>query len=280
MTWRLVDLLSGDQVEQEPSSLYSVSRTDAPLVYTVPHAGLLVPVDLVDTWNLGEAAVQDTDLHTDRLYDLPGTRVITSLNRYAVNMNRPRWREKGVSEYDEEDALRTYLKGMRPSWAKPIQNDWKQALLGVYDAYHAAVRALLQERIDEYGYVFLVTAHSMNAEADDNTPDSGRRPDVTICTEYGRGTDPSVIEAMQTGFPDGFDVAVDDPYAGGFTTEAYAAGSDVVHGVQIEVSKACYMDEDSYAYEADQAAVVQDALRDAVSRGLDEVRRLEDGDQD
>jgi len=269
-------LLSGDIIRCEANELYSVDTVESPLVYTVPHAGVLVPADLVETWGLGDDALRDTDLHTDELYMFEGSRVETSLNRYAVNMNRPRWRETGVSTYEEEDALRTYLKEMRPSWSKPVSDTWKQGLLGVYDAYHAALQSLLRDRIDSYGYVFLVTCHSMNAEADANTPDEGRRPDITICTEHGRGTSSAVIEAICDAIPPRYDVAVDDPYASGFTTAAYAAGDPTVHGVQIEVNKACYMDEETFTYDVERGRRLQGVLQQSVQAGLAVIRELED----
>ena len=43
MTWTVQDLLSGDTLRCEADELYSVDVVDSPLVYTVPHAGVLVP---------------------------------------------------------------------------------------------------------------------------------------------------------------------------------------------------------------------------------------------
>ena len=51
--------------------------------------------------------------------------------------------------------------------------------------------------------------------------------------------------AVLKGF--GYKVALNNPYAGGFTTQHYGRPRQAVHALQIEINRAVYMDESAYS---------------------------------
>lgn len=272
MTWETVDLLTKQTREAGINDLVDVTKDGSRFVYTVPHAGRLVPTSLTDAWNLGEDALKDTDLFTEELYDFDeAVRVETTLNRYVVNMNRKRRHDGVVDAYDKEDALRTFLKGMRPSWDASWQEH--EEFLHVYDEYHDSIRAALKHLRRSQEDVFLLTCHSMNAQADSNTPDRGARPDFTVCTEHGSSASDRVVKSFHDALNvDGMSVKIDDPYAGGHTTQRHAVGCEAIHGLQVEVNKARYMDETAMEYNDDEAQQVRALLRDAVTNALKAIK--------
>ena len=266
----LVDLLEDTRRRAPVNDTVRVKRANSPVVHTVPHAGTEAPAELVEPWNLDRRALLDADLHTEKLYEfVDSSRITTTLNRYAVNMNRPRPTDEDVERYEDEDALRTFLKGMEKSWSEPLPRRWKDRLLTAYDSYHDAVKECLDTLRDRHGFVLLLTCHSMNAHADSNTPDTGKRPQVSLCTEHGDTAGDHVIQAMQAVLDDSdFESRKNDPYAGGHTTNAYADPSANIHGVQIEVSKAVYMDEASFEYDERRAGELKQVLQAAKTEAL------------
>ncbi len=267
---RLVDILDDTVRHARIEDTVSVRASDNPVIYTVPHAGTEVPRDLKEPWNLGRKALLDADLHTEKLYEFPdSTRLTTTLNRYVINMNRPRPHEDDVHSYEDEDAIRTFLKDMEPSWTEPLPDKWEQRLIEAYEEYHGLLEDHLARLRDRHGFVFLITCHSMNAEADSNTPDTGERPDISLCTEHGEAADDDVIDAMQRVFEQSrFEHRKNDPYAGGYTTNTYADPSVDIHGVQIEVNKSCYMDETTLEHNQLRAGDLKSVLQTAKKAGL------------
>jgi N-formylglutamate amidohydrolase len=272
---RLFDLLQEKQRAVALTETVKATEDDHPLLYTIPHAGTEAPNPLVNQWNLGEKALRDTDMHTEKLYTFPrGSTVSTDLNRYVVNMNRPLPEGTPVEVYEDEDAIRTFLKGMEKSWEEPIPQHWKQRLLQAYHEYHEAIQYFLHRSRSVHGYVFLVTCHSMNAEADTNTPDIGSRPDISLCTDHGTSTTEGVVRAMQSVCEDSYlHAQINTPYAGGFTTETYAEPDQDIHGIQIEVNKSTYMDESSFSYHPEKARRVRSVMKNAVQEGLNVLQK-------
>ncbi len=75
--------------------------------------------------------------------------------------------------------------------------------------------------------------------------DSGaKRVDFVLGDCHGTSCAPAVVELVQTTLRDlGYHVARNRPYSGGFVTRHYGKPEDDVHGLQIEINRALYMDE-------------------------------------
>ena len=64
---------------------------------------------------------------------------------------------------------------------------------------------------------------------------------------HGAACAPSILEAARHFLAArGFSVALNAPYAGGFTTDHYGDPRRGRHALQIEINRALYMDERSY----------------------------------
>jgi N-formylglutamate amidohydrolase len=104
--------------------------------------------------------------------------------------------------------------------------------------------------------------------------DPPQKPDFVIGDRFGTSCAQALVETVETKLRDlGYAVVRNKPYAGGFITEHYGDPSADCHAVQIEVSRALYMDEASISrierfdqVRADLAKVAA-ALADAVSPG-------------
>jgi N-formylglutamate amidohydrolase len=71
--------------------------------------------------------------------------------------------------------------------------------------------------------------------------------DIVLGDCYGAACAPRILETADRFLADrGFKVAINAPYAGGFTTGFYGRPSAHCHALQIEINRALYMDERSY----------------------------------
>jgi N-formylglutamate deformylase len=240
------DLLT--ETTTDVDELVTFDEANQDYITAVEHAGTLVPTDIKDKYTLGKQALKDTDLYTDELYAMPQGMTITShLNRYVLNVNRIRETDGQVMNYEDEDALNNFLMEMQPALLQPLTEDEKQHLLDLYDAYHQYIQDAIQTMKDKYGFAFFVTAHSMNETSGTNTPDDGKRPHFDICTEDGTTTHQRVVDAMHDVLEDaGYMVKRNEPYSGGYTVDTHSDPDANIHGIQLEVNKALYMDENTF----------------------------------
>jgi N-formylglutamate amidohydrolase len=115
----------------------------------------------------------------------------------------------------------------------------------LYRPYHAALARLIAETEDAFGCCLLVDCHSMPSGASGG---GGRAaPDIVLGDCHGAACAPEIVEAARRHLSRrGFAVALNTPYAGGFTTGHYGQPRQRRHALQIEINRAIYMDERSY----------------------------------
>lgn len=111
--------------------------------------------------------------------------------------------------------------------------------------YHAALADLLEETRRRFGYAILIDCHSMPTMPGlPLTNARGRAVDFVLGDLHGSACAPAVTEAAVrwlTG--QGYAVERNAPYAGGYTTRHYGRPAEGRHALQIEISRALYMDE-------------------------------------
>jgi N-formylglutamate deformylase len=105
-----------------------------------------------------------------------------------------------------------------------------------YRPYHAALADLVARARAEFGVAVVIDCHSM--------PPPAKAYDIVLGDCYGEAAGPELIGHTQKVLAGlGFSVARNAPYAGGYTTHLYGRPHEGVHAIQIEVSRALYLDE-------------------------------------
>ena len=210
---------------------------DLPVVVSIPHSGTWLPEDIRAAMR-SEAILASTDWYLPKLYaflEKQGyTTLINRVNRYAADVNRrpgskhPR-DARGVAVYDK-------TTGGTSLYAEPLSPDEIARRIALYHVpYHAALRRAMDEKLARFGHVVLIDLHSFGRNI---------APDVVLGT--GRGTTASgnlaakLREAMKD---EGFRVAMDEPFAGGYIVHRYGSRSGSVEAVQIELNYAAYIGE-------------------------------------
>jgi N-formylglutamate amidohydrolase len=127
----------------------------------------------------------------------------------------------------------------------------------LYHPYHQTLRRLAAETETLFGGYVLVDCHSMPSGV--SSICGAGAADVVLGDCHGGACAPAILEAARRFFAArGFAVAINAPYAGGYTTVHYGDPPRRRHALQIEINRALYMDERSYRRKPRFARLVAD----------------------
>lgn len=231
---------------------------EIPVVVEIPHAGLEIdPVAMAFTVAPVRGVGRDADLHVDRVYEgaaaLGATVIVARTSRYVVDLNR------GPADYDgaavEGGGAAPLPRGLiwrlttegEPILARRLpRTELSRRLETIYEPYHRAVRALLDDKRERFGFAILLCAHSMPSQGRRGHQDAGAvRVDVVPGSRGRTSAATPVIDAVERiALAHDLTVKHDDPYKGGFATGHYGRPKEGFHAIQIELARRLYMDED------------------------------------
>jgi N-formylglutamate amidohydrolase len=137
----------------------------------------------------------------------------------------------------------------------------------LHKPFHTCLRRLIQRARARFGVALLVDWHSMpSGEA------SGGRstPDFVLGDRFATSCTAEIVDAVETLLRGkGFSVSRNKPYAGGYITESYGHPAQGTYALQIEASRALYMDEHTLTPNAKFKSLAKDFVDIAdLLRGL------------
>lgn len=261
-----------------PSDWLSVTRGEAPLVVSIPHAGTIIPSDiearLVSPW----LARKDADWWLEQLYAfadaLDATVVRTGVSRTVIDVNRdpsgaslyPGQATTSLCPVDTFDGEPLYRDGQEPDAAEIVRRR-----VTFFDPYHDALEAELERLVALHGKVVLYDAHSIRSRAPRLF--DGELPQFNIGTNSGTACDSRLTHRVEaacdaTGLPR----VTDGRFKGGWITRRYGRPDRGVHAVQMELACRGYIDEPALLtpdtwptpFRPARAAPLQAALREVL----------------
>jgi N-formylglutamate amidohydrolase len=144
---------------------------------------------------------------------------------------------------------------------------------GFYRPYHRALSQLLGETEEVFGGYLLIDCHSMPSPG--AVPRCERTADIVLGDCHGTACAGEIAAAARHFLAErGFFVAMNAPYAGGFTTNHYGRPPLCRHALQIEINRALYMDERRYEKKpallrlAEEMALLVERLGEVVAHRL------------
>ena len=263
----------------------------SPLVVSFPHVGLDWPAELGPRPQVNFP--RNADYAVDRLYvraeELGAATVRARYSRLVVDLNRAA-DDVGTDLVPNHPAPRprpslgVIAENGRPEGGRAIRNRgvvWRSAVGNIpllttldygqfrrrIDRFHApyyrALEILLARRLRHFGYAILLDAHSMPSSVGG---------DLVLGTRCGRSCSGEVAamadaalrgqqghQSPPSNWP--LSLAVDDPYQGGHIIENFGRPDAQIHALQLEVSRAIYMDE----YRLEPAPVPEPSRVDAAA---------------
>lgn len=149
--------------------VYTFHQGTAPILISVPHAGLAVPEDIRARLTEEGLRLTDTDWHVDRLYaplkDLGVSMLIANYSRYLIDLNRP---ADGSSLYPGQTV--TQLCPTHTFKGEPIYLDGEEPCADeitgrtekYWQPYHTKITEELTRIKNAHGHALLWDAHSIN----------------------------------------------------------------------------------------------------------------------
>lgn len=115
----------------------------------------------------------------------------------------------------------------------------------IHTPYHGKLESLLLRARDAFGMAVLFDCHSMPSEALRAAPRvDGRVPEVVLGDRFGAAASRALVALTQRAFErEGFVVARNAPFAGGYITQRYGRPSMGLHAIQIEIDRGLYLDQ-------------------------------------
>lgn len=272
----------------EPFTVTRPETQTHPFVFASPHSGRHYPASFVAKSRLNPQALRRSeDAFIDEIFSnvvelgapliaarfprafLDANRAPSEFDNtmfagtlpFAVDSQSPRVTAGlGVIPRVVRDGAEIYREKLSPAEAE-------MRLAKLYRPYHDALAKLVSETREQFGFAILIDCHSM--------PSAAAVPDVIVGDRYGVSAAPLLTRLAEHAFETrGFSVARNTPYAGGHTTHLYGRRSGPVQALQIEISRALYLDEDRIvpnAHFADLRGRVGDALRALLSADLSQI---------
>jgi len=234
-----------------------------PLVLASPHSGAEYPGGFLAVSRLDPLTLRRSeDSFVDDLFaaaaELGAPLLAARFPRAYLDVNREPW-ELDPTMFS--DPLPNYANTRSPRvrmglgtlarvvasgeeiYAKKLRfADAKRRVDALYYPYHRALRRLVDETQAAFGGYLLIDCHSMPSAASAVGGEPGA--DIVLGDCHGSACAPHIIDAARV-FLTGrdFTVAINAPYAGGFTTGHYGSPRRGRHALQIEINRALYMDE-------------------------------------
>lgn len=237
------------------------SPVKGPVIFASPHSGTHYPEPMRSRLSVPLSDLRRTeDAFVDELYGpaiaLGATLISAAYARTYVDLNRDA-RELDASMF-EGDVPR--IAGMpsarvkaglgclprvgasgRDIYLEPLsRREGEHRLEFVHDAYHHALQAEIETLKQDWSDIFVIDCHSMPSRQ----PGRSSMPDIVLGDRFGSSCSARLTSMVERSFRrEGFTVARNAPYAGGYTTRKYGRPRRGVHVLQIEINRSLYMNE-------------------------------------
>lgn len=248
--------------------LHAPRQQSAPVVFASPHSGRNYLPEFVAQSRLDDVTIRRSeDAFVDEIYaSAPGCgapllcalfpRAYVDPNREAFEFD-PAMFVEPLPDYVRTKSARIaaglgtvarVVTNGAEIYEKPISfADAKARVENFYFPYHQKLTELVTTTRDRFGASLLIDCHSMPSIGGPMDRDSGRqRVDFILGDNHGAACTPEIVDLVEDELKGmGYVVHRNNPYSGGYTTREYGRPAERVHALQIEINRACYMNEET-----------------------------------
>ncbi|GGX74048.1 N-formylglutamate amidohydrolase [Litorimonas cladophorae] len=263
------------------------------VIFASPHSGSIYPTDFLKRSKLSAHQLRkNEDIFIDHLFHSAVQagapflravfpRVLVDVNRASEEVH-PDWSDAlGMDPLEQPTpraaaglgVIPTYLSESLAIYSRtPTMDDVRARLDTLYHPYHAALKALLNQSLSRFGRALLVDCHSMPGFSQMGA----RRPDIILGDRFGTACHADTLEQFRHLFVQaGYNVGVNYPYAGGYTTAHYGRPAEGIEAIQIEINRDIYVNPVTLAPKSgyvqlreDLQSIIQDVITQALPQDL------------
>ena len=255
----------------EPFEICAPATAGGALVFASPHSGWVRPGDFRPAADLSEARIRSAeDLLVDQLIaSAPGhgipvlcgrvSRAYLDLNRAASELDPALIDDCPAAEPSPKTLAGFGVIPRRAGDGADLYDrripmiEAVRRLETVHAPYHEALSDLMAKAYRAQGRAVLIDWHSMPSRAaSGRSRGPGRAPvqgvDVVLGDRHGSACDVRLTRRLRALFEAaGWRVGLNQPYAGGYSTQFWGRPDEGFHAIQIELNRALYMDETTLA---------------------------------
>ena len=269
------------RAETEPAiDILTPKEQTLPLVFASPHSGSYYPPELLASSRLDPVTLRRSeDCFVDEIFgSAPALGAPMLRARYARAFLDPNREQYELDQNMFEDVLPAFVNKSSPRvkmglgtiarivasgeeiYARILRlDDAMRRIERLYRPYHDALHQLIAETHKRFGFYLLLDCHSMPSNCIGERGTRQARADIVLGDCHGSACHPLIMEtAHRALLARGYTVARNAPYAGGFTTAHYGRPGTHGHCLQIELSRALYMDERSFERKPFFSRLVED----------------------
>jgi N-formylglutamate amidohydrolase len=242
---------------------WGTETPSVPVLLSVPHAGRDYPPELLDALRLPPAALlrledRYADVLTRRCIQLGYPVIMAYRARAWIDLNRD---EQDIDTEMVQGALRSdypapglkqrgglgliprRLSGEGELWKRQFTLDEvEHRIVSFHRPYHEAVADVLEQMRRRFGVAILLDLHSMPPI---RSAASGPAPQFVVGDRFGKSATSRYPELLMAWLQaQGFNTALNHPYAGAHILRRHARPSANIHAIQLEVDRSLYLEPD------------------------------------
>ena len=249
--------------ETPPFTLTEPARLTTGAVFNSPHSGRAYPDVLIRESRLDSHALRASEdalvddlfaaapAHGAPLLAATYPRAWVDLNRAPGELDPALIRDVRAQGLNQRVAAglgvvpRIVAEGTAIYSGKIPREAAEARIDGIHVPYHRQLDALLTRARDMFGRAVLFDCHSMPSDALRAAPRvRGELPQIVLGDRFGAAAARHIIAETQAAFEaEGFLVARNAPFAGGYITQRYGRPSRGFHAIQVEIDRGLYLDQ-------------------------------------
>lgn len=243
------------------------------MLVSIPHCGTAFPEDIIDQYDPALIkAPDDTDWFVDRLYSfapsLGFTMISAVFSRWVIDLNR----NPDSAPLYTDGRIITDLCPTTTFLGQPLYRDSRKHVERAeverrrrlyFNPYHEQIQSVLSALKKEFGTVLLWDCHSIRQVVP--TIQKHKFPDMILGSVDGRSAHPALVDtALDRLSRRRYSLEHNHPFKGGYITRKYGIPEDKQHALQLEMTKANYMNDSETHFDGRRAHEMAELLSDTL----------------
>jgi N-formylglutamate deformylase len=266
----------------DPYKIIRPTVQRVPILISVPHCGVLFPDEIKNDYNQELIkSPDDTDWFVHQLYDFATAMGITMItaqySRWVIDLNRdpeskPLYTDGRI--ITELCPTATFAgEAIYKEGCNPDENEVERRITTYYKPYYAKINELLDDLKKEFGYVLFWDSHSIRQYVPLIRKD--KFPDLILGDNDGKTANPELSNIVLKELnKSGLNVQHNTPFKGGHLTRYFGKPEENQHGLQLEMTKINYMDDQENKYDRNRAKKMRNILNQVFAGLLNKLEEI------